>query len=99
MGGRCDVADAFEEFDVFRVLAEFVVADQGSKRRAAEDAELFFVHLEHRALIELRGALEVAKEVFFETLRTLIFNMSLVSLWSIMYFNPRQEPSSFWNEG
>ena len=41
------------------MLAEFVVADQGAERRAAEDAVLFFVDLlEQGALIELRRALQ-----------------------------------------
>ena len=45
------------------MFAEGVVADDRGKRSAAEHAELFFVNfLEHRALIELRRALQIAQQ-------------------------------------
>src|SRR5579863_10420447 len=47
------------------MLAELVVADKRAKWLAAEDAEFIFIDfLEHHALIELRGALEVAQQFF-----------------------------------
>ena len=66
--GACAAAatlrDLLQQLDIFRMLAEFVVADQRAERRAAEDAVLFFVDLlEQRALIELRRALQVAAAV------------------------------------
>ena len=36
---------------------------------------------------------------FLVALKTRIFSPTPVSLLSIMYFNPRHEPSSFWNCG
>src|SRR5215471_17072586 len=45
------------------MLAEFVVADEGTERSSAEDAVFFFIDLlEQRALIELRGFLDIAEE-------------------------------------
>ena len=59
-----DVRDLLQQLDIFRVLAEFVVADQRAEGRAAEDAVLFFVDLlEQSALIELRRALQVLAAV------------------------------------
>ncbi len=53
-------------------LAEFVIADQRCERRAAEDAELFFVDLlEQRALIELGRALQIAQQVLLADVQDL----------------------------
>ena len=61
MRGRRHVGDLLQQFDVFGVLAEFVIADQRAEGRAAEDAVLFFVDLlEQGALVEFGGALQVA---------------------------------------
>src|SRR5271169_964043 len=55
----------FEQLDVFRMLTEFVVADERGKRLAAENAELIFVDLlEHHALVEFRSALKVTQQLF-----------------------------------
>jgi len=37
--------DALQAFHVFRTASELEVAHEGRERSAAEDAELFFVHL------------------------------------------------------
>ena len=100
MGGRRHVGDLLQQFDVFGVLAEFVIAHQRAEGRSAEDAVLFLVDfLEQRALIEFRRALQILQQFLLADFRTLIFSMVPVSLWSIRYLMPRQVPSSFWNEG
>ena len=54
----------FQKLQVFRMLAELVIANQRAIRLAAEYSELFFVNfLEGRALIEFRGALQVPQKV------------------------------------
>src|SRR5580692_4763916 len=59
------LGNLFEKFDILRMLAELVVADQRTKRLAAENAEFIFIHfLEHHALIEFRSALKVAQQLF-----------------------------------
>ena len=63
MGRRGHLGYFLQQFDIFRTLAEFVVADQGAERSAAEDAVLFFVNLlEQGALVELRSALQIAQQ-------------------------------------
>ena len=96
-----DVRDAFQQRHVFGMLAEFVIADQRAEGSAAEDAVLFFVDLlEQRALVELRARSQMSRSSsFLVALRTRIFSPTPVSLLSIRYFRPRQEPSSFWNAG
>ena len=64
MRRRGDLRNLLQQLDIFRMLAELVVADQRAEGSAAEDAELFFVDLlEQRALIELRRALQVLAAV------------------------------------
>ncbi len=63
--GSSDLRNLFEQFHIFGRFAEFVVADQRAERMSAENAEFFFVDLlEHRALVELGGALQIAEQVF-----------------------------------
>ncbi len=65
MGGRSHLRDLFEQFQVLRGTAEFVVADERGNRLAAENTVLFFVNLlEERALIELRSPLQIAQQFF-----------------------------------
>ena len=64
MSLRRNVRNAFEQSHILRVLAEFVVANQRTKRSAAENAVFFFVHfLEQRALIEFRRLLDIAQQL------------------------------------
>ena len=71
MRRRRNLRDLLQQFDVLRMLAEIVVADQRAERSAAEDAELFFVDLlEERALVELGRALQVRSSSFLLTFRT-----------------------------
>ncbi len=65
MRARSHLRDFLKQFDIFGMLAELVVADERTKRLAAEDAEFIFIDfLEHHALIELRSALQVAQQLF-----------------------------------
>ncbi len=89
-----------QQFHIFGMLAELVVADQRAERGTAENAVLFFVHLlEQRALVEFRRALQVVQEFLLAAFRIWILSIAPVSLWSIRYFTPRQDPSSFWKDG
>src|SRR5580704_9641879 len=65
MGSGGHLRNFLEQFDVLRMLAEFIVANESGKWFAAENAELIFVDLlEHHALIEFRSALKVAQQLF-----------------------------------
>ena len=100
MRRRGDLRNLLQQLHIFRTFAELVVADESAEGMSAEDAELFFVDLlEHGALVELGGALQVAEQIFLGAVQTLIFRFSLVSVWSSRYFRPRQLASSFWNAG
>ena len=58
MRRRRHVGNLLQQLDIFRVFAEFVVAEQSAERLTAEHAVLFFVYLlEQRALIEFRRLL------------------------------------------
>ena len=60
---RSHLRDLLQQLDVFRPAAEFVIADQGRERSAAEDAVFFFVDLlEQRALVEFGSPLQVAQQ-------------------------------------
>ena len=66
--GACAAAatlrDLLEQFDVFGMLAEFVIAHQGAERSTAENAVLFLVDLlEQRALVEFRRALQILQQL------------------------------------
>ncbi len=64
MGLGCDMRKTFEQRHIFRMLAEFEVADQGAKRSPAEDAVLFLVDLlEESALVEFRSLFDVAQQL------------------------------------
>ncbi len=65
MGLRRDVRNAFQKRHIFRMLPEFVVADQRAKRSPAKHAVLFLIDLlEERALVELRSLFDVAQQLF-----------------------------------
>src|SRR5271157_1561094 len=65
MGSSGYLGNLLKKFNVFRMLAEFVVADERRKRLAAKDAEFIFIDLlEHHALIEFGSALQVAQQFF-----------------------------------
>ncbi len=62
--GGGDLRNSLQQLHVFRTLAELVVADDGGKWSAAEDAEFLFVDLlEECALVELGCALQVLEQL------------------------------------
>ncbi len=64
MRRRRDIRHLFQQFDVLRVAAEFVVADQRSIGRSTEDAVRLIVHLlENLALVEFRRLLKIFQEL------------------------------------
>ncbi len=66
------IGNPFEQFDIFGVLTEIEVAHQGAEGGAAKYAVFLFVHLlEHRALIELRRALEVPQQFLLAAVQDL----------------------------
>ena len=67
---------------------------------SAENSKFLFVDfLEHRALVEFGGPLQIAQQVFLGRVEDFDLNMVLVSLRSSRYLRPRQVPSSFWKAG
>ena len=65
-----DLRNFLQQFQIFRMLAEFVIADQRAEGLAAEDAVLFLVDLlEHRALIEFRRPLQIAQQVLLRSIQ------------------------------
>ena len=65
-----DLRNFLQQLQIFRMLAEFVVAHQRAERLAAENAVLFFVHLlEHRALVEFRRTLQIAQQVLLRRIQ------------------------------
>src|SRR5947209_9815855 len=61
-----------QQFHVLGALAEFKVAHKRAERVSAEYAELFFVNfLEHRALVEFRRALQIAKQILLRAVEDL----------------------------
>jgi hypothetical protein len=61
---RRHVRHLLEQRDVLRMVAELVVADQQTERRAAEHAEFPLVDLlEHGALVELGGPFEILQQI------------------------------------
>ena len=64
MGGCRDLRDFLQQFQVFGMFAEFVIANQGAIRFATKKAVFFLIDLfEHRTLIEFRSPLQIAQQV------------------------------------
>ena len=58
MSGCRDLRNFLQQFQVFGMFAEFIVAHQRAERLAAKQSELFLVYfLKHRTLIKLRSTL------------------------------------------
>src|SRR5262249_46605878 len=61
-----------QELGVFRMLAEFVVANQCAEGRTAEDAVLFLINLlEESALVEFRSALQILQQLLLAAIQDL----------------------------
>src|SRR5262249_58175808 len=75
-GGGGDGGDLDEDLDVFGVVGELVVADEGGVRLTAGRTELVLIELlEHLALIELHGLVEVLEQVTFADVQDLDFEL------------------------
>ena len=72
MGGRGHVGDLLEEGDVGTGAGELVVAEEGGEGRPPEGAVLLLVDLlEQRALVELRGTLQVLQQILLRDVEDL----------------------------
>src|SRR6266478_3460421 len=66
-----NLRDLFQKLDVLGVAAELVISNQCAEGFAPKNAELLFIDfLEHGALIELRGALQVAQDYLLADVRS-----------------------------
>ena len=104
MNGACapsrGLRDSLQQLDILGPLTELVVADQGGEGRSAEDAEFLFVDLlEQRALVELRGALQVPQQFPLADVQNLDLQLVVGLALIQQYLKPRQLPSSFWKVG
>ena len=63
MSSGSHLRNLFHEFHVFGTMAKFIIANQGSERRATEDAEFFLINfLKKGALVEFRSKLKIAQQ-------------------------------------
>src|SRR5579864_990803 len=92
MSGSRNLRDFLQQFQVFGMFAELVIADQRTEWLAAEKAVLLLVDfLEHRALIKFRRPLQVAQQVLLRRIQNanLQLGSSLRLIEQILQSAPR----------
>ena len=64
MSGSGHARHLFQQVDVFRMICEFVVTNQRTKRLSTGHTELVFVKfLEQSALVELNGFVKILEDL------------------------------------